>query len=85
MGRYILQCIVKPSLKDLLRHKWSYLRLFKYAFTGLEIVYGAKPHFIPKYKRVVCMGNCIKKLARENGYAHIPGCPPTKEDMLRYL
>jgi hypothetical protein len=25
----------------------------------------------------------VKK--EENGYLHVPGCPPSKDDMLRYL
>ena len=51
------------------------LKLMKYAITGAEIVFCSKPTFKHEYRNVICMGNCAKKLAKENSYIHIPGCP----------
>ena len=62
-----------------------YLKLLKYAFTGVEIVFGSNPELKQKYKKVICIGDCTRKLAKEKGYTNIPGCPPTKEEMLKYF
>jgi uncharacterized protein (DUF362 family) len=61
------------------------LKLLKYMMTGADFVFGSKVQFSPKSRNVVCMGNCTKKLAEDNNYIHVPGCPPTEEDMINYL
>ena len=69
-----------------LKHSFSmYLKLFKHSIKGAEFVFGSEPKFIPTYKKIICIGNCTKRLAQEKGYVHIPGCPPSKEDITRYL
>lgn len=34
--------------------------------------------------KLVCVGVCTKKLAKEQDLPYIPGCPPTAEEMLAY-
>ena len=85
MCRYVFLRIKKTPLEDIKYTILMYLKLLKYALTGAEVLFGLNPHFEVKYKNVICIGNCTKKLAKEKGYHHIPGCPPTKEEMLRYF
>ena len=78
------------NLKRFSKHNFIYstimkLKLMKYAVTGAEIVFGSKSHLKREYNQVICIGNCTEKLSKEKGYLHVPGCPPTKDDMLRYL
>jgi len=78
------------NLKKFSGHDFTYstimkLKLMKYAITGAEIIFGSKPYYEHEYKDVICIGNCTKKIAKENRWLHVPGCPPTKDDMLRFL
>lgn len=47
---------------------------------GAEVVMGTEPQWRREHKEVICVGSCARRLAAENGYAHIPGCPPTLDD-----
>ena len=85
MCRYVFLRIKKFPMEDLRYTTLMYLKLLKYAITGAEIILGSKPHFQAQYKHVVCIGDCTKRLARDKGYTHIPGCPPTKDQMLKHL
>ncbi|RLC09139.1 MAG: hypothetical protein DRH43_08800, partial [Deltaproteobacteria bacterium] len=85
MCRFVFLNLKKFSNHDLKYSTIMKLKLLRYALTGAEIVFGSKPHFVPEYKQVICIGNCTKKLAKENGYIHVPGCPPTKEEMVSSL
>lgn len=85
MCRYVFLSIKKFSNQDFRYATLMKLKLFRYAITGAEIVFGSKPHFEARYKNTICIGNCTKKLAKQNDYIHIPGCPPTKEQMLKCL
>ena len=85
MCRFVFLNLKKFSSHDLKYSTIMKLKLLKYAITGAEILFGSKPRYRHEYKDVICIGNCTKKVAKENGYIHIPGCPPTKDDMLRYL
>jgi len=57
----------------------------KYAIISAETVWGSKAKFEPEYKNVISIGDCTRKLAKERGYTYIPGCPPTKQQMLKHL
>lgn len=63
----------------------SAFKLGVLAITGAELVYGFDPVVRPEYGKVICIGDCTKKLARERGYVHVPGCPPGREDLLNRL
>jgi len=85
MCRFLFHDIKKFPTNDL-RHTISmYLKLLKYAVKGTEIVFGSRPEFDAEFKNVICIGDCTRKLAKEKGYVHIPGCPPNKEQMLKCL
>lgn len=60
-------------------------RMLQYAVRGAEFVFGSEPQFEAESSTVVCFGDCTKELAQKNGYLHIPGCPPTKNELLKYL
>jgi uncharacterized protein (DUF362 family) len=62
-----------------------YARLATYAILGVDFVFGSQPVFDKNTRRVICIGDCTKRLAEMNGYKHIPGCPPEKGDFLSYL
>jgi len=85
MCRFLFHDITRFPPNNLRYTIGMYIKLLKYAFTGAEIVFGSDPEFKRKHTKVICIGNCTKKLAKENSYVNIPGCPPTKEEMLKYL
>jgi hypothetical protein len=60
-------------------------RLIRLAITGAELVYGFDPVVRPEYKKIFCIGDCTKKLAKARGYVHVPGCPPRRKDLIRFL
>jgi len=85
MCRFLFHDITTFPPRNLKYTIIMYLKLLKYAFTGVEIVFGSNPSFEQKYKKVICIGDCTNKLAKEKGYTNIPGCPPTKEETLKYF
>lgn len=85
MCRLNLINLKRIRLKNLDHAFSTYLKLLKHSIKGAEFVFGSYPKFSPSYEKVICIGTCTEKLARENGYAHIPGCPPSEEDMVKYL
>jgi uncharacterized protein (DUF362 family) len=56
-------------------------KLFTYSLKGAEIVMGLNPQWRREYPTVICVGNCTRRVARDGGYIHIPGCPPTISDL----
>jgi len=60
-------------------------KLLAYALTGAEIVMGSDPQWRKEYKTVICIGSCTQRLAKENGYVYVPGCPPTLDDLYGHL
>jgi uncharacterized protein (DUF362 family) len=85
MCRLNLINLKRIRLKNLDHAFSTYLKLLKHSIKGAEFVFGSDPKFSPTYEKVICIGNCTKKLAQEKGYAHIPGCPPSEEEMVKYL
>ena len=85
MCRYAFLRIRKNPLEDIKYTILMYLKLLKYAVKGGEIMFGSEPEFDQRSPNVICVGNCTKKVAREKGYVFIPGCPPQKEQMLKYF
>jgi len=60
-------------------------KLAAHSIRGAEIVMGSSPYWRREHKTVICIGSCTKRLADENGYIHVPGCPPTLDDFYDYL
>lgn len=56
-------------------------KFFTYSLKGAEIVMGLNPQWRREYSTVICVGNCTRRVAKEGGYIHIPGCPPTIKDL----
>jgi hypothetical protein len=46
---------------------------------------GSHPVFRREMHEVICIGECTRQLAEENGYTHVPGCPPTPRQLRRSL
>lgn len=47
------------------------------------IIMGTEPGTPERPCKVICIGDCTKKYARENSYHHIPGCPPALADIVK--
>jgi hypothetical protein len=60
-------------------------KLVVHSVRGAEIVMGSNPEWRKEYGTVICVGSCTKRLAEDNGYIYVPGCPPTLDDLYRYL
>lgn len=65
-----------------LRGKW---KLAVHAVRGAELVMGMNPRWRREHDTVICVGNCTRQLADDNGYAFIPGCPPSLQDLYDHL
>ena len=42
---------------------------------------GSDPQWRKEYHTVICVGECTRRVAKEGDYIHIPGCPPTLNDL----
>lgn len=85
MCRYLFQDLKNLKNGNLIKNFTFYLKIASYALTGAEIILGGKSDAPINVKRVICVGDCTKKLAKNNGYNHIKGCPPKKKDVLKLL
>jgi uncharacterized protein (DUF362 family) len=80
MCRYIFQDVQKNLLKY---HNFSAgIKILALSIKGAEILMGSDPQWRKEYDTVICVGNCTRRVAREGGYVHIPGCPPKVQDFL---
>lgn len=72
--------------KRAFRNPWY---LFKLAYYGLlkrlDILTGRDCPVQDPHGKVLCVGNCTKKIAEKGGYEFVPGCPPKPEDVLKKL
>lgn len=85
MCRYLFQDMKNIKNGNFFINFNFYLKLVTYAFTGAEIILGSKSAVPDNARRVMCIGDCTRKLAKNNGYLHIPGCPPKKKDVFKML
>jgi hypothetical protein len=85
MCRFLLQDVARYKKGDPISSCLSTVKLGKLAITGAELVYGFDPVVRPQYGKVICIGDCTKKLAKERGYVHVPGCPPQRRDFIDRL
>lgn len=60
-------------------------KLLALSIKGAEILMGSNPQWRKEYGTVICVGECTRRLAKKEGYVHIPGCPPTVDDFLDRL
>ena len=78
MCRYLFRDIQHDMLK-----RWRLsagLRLLAHSIKGAEIIMGSDPQWRREHHTVICVGACTRRVAKEGGYTHIPGCPPTLSD-----
>jgi uncharacterized protein (DUF362 family) len=61
--------------------KFLYLAIFK----RIDIIQGFHAEIPDEHGRIICLGDCTKKIAEENGFAYVKGCPPNYEDIIRAL
>jgi uncharacterized protein (DUF362 family) len=54
-------------------------------FGKLHIVQGKAGRLPGRPGRVVCLGQCTRQLAEREGLTHLPGCPPTPEQVAETL
>jgi uncharacterized protein (DUF362 family) len=83
MCRYLFHEIKHDALKP--RDLSAKLKLLTYSIKGAEFVMGSHPEWRREYGTVICIGNCTRRVAKEGGYIHIPGCPPTLDDLYDHL
>lgn len=83
MCRYLFQDLRRIPTK------WSSLiaifKFLKYALLGADVILGSQPFFVAGRRHVICVGECTKGIARDSGYIHIPGCPPTENDLINNI
>jgi uncharacterized protein (DUF362 family) len=64
---------------------FSAINLVKRVVVGAEVIMGMNPSWRREHRDVICVGDCTRSIARQNGYRHVPGCPPTSDDLLDRL
>jgi hypothetical protein len=84
MCRFIFQDLKNIKNGNISLYFKLYLKMSFYAFSGAEVILGCN-NVLPDSKKVICVGDCTKKLAKKYDYIHIPGCPPKKQDILKRL
>jgi uncharacterized protein (DUF362 family) len=60
-------------------------KLLPHLIKGAEIIMGLNPQWRQEYPTVICVGECTRRVAKEGGYIHIPGCPPRISDLYNNL
>jgi uncharacterized protein (DUF362 family) len=83
MCRYLFRDLQHNLLKR--QNIFAGIKLLTHSLKGAEIIMGKNPNWLKEYNTVICVGNCTRSIAKENGYIHIPGCPPTLNDLKKNL
>jgi uncharacterized protein (DUF362 family) len=61
--------------------KFAYLATFK----RIDIIQGYHAEIPAKRGRIICLGDCTKKIAEESGFVYVKGCPPNSEEIIEAL
>ena len=61
--------------------KFAYLAIFK----RVDIIQGLHAEIPAKHGIIICLGDCTREIAKENGFMHVKGCPPNSEDIIEAL
>jgi uncharacterized protein (DUF362 family) len=83
MCRYLFREIKQDAFRP--GNLSAKMSLLAYSIKGAEIVMGSRPDWRKEYGTVICIGNCARRVAKENGSIFIPGCPPTLQDLYENL
>jgi len=79
MCRYIFRDIQRNAIKP--QNLLAGAKLLTHSIKGAEIIMGKNPQWRKEHGTVICIGACTRHVAKEGDYIHIPGCPPTPEDL----
>jgi hypothetical protein len=77
----LLMAISSPKLFIKYGPKLIYLIFIK----GLHFSAGPKACIIDRRAKIICLGNCAKKYAEEQGFSWASGCPPSPKEILNAL
>jgi uncharacterized protein (DUF362 family) len=73
------------SVGEGVRSLRSPIKLAKFLYWGLlrrlDFIAGSNPALPKDAGRVICVGNCAAKFAREHGLTLVEGCPPNPHDI----
>ncbi|MDI6780861.1 MAG: DUF362 domain-containing protein [bacterium] len=77
----------KAVKEAVLNPKWWLSFVSKFAwyalFSRVNILQGKNASLPPLPGWNVCFGTCTRELAKEKGFAYVPGCPPVSDDILK--
>jgi uncharacterized protein (DUF362 family) len=73
--------LIKPKYWFTFFPKFIYFVLFQ----KFHLLRGKKAKLPEDAGRILCIGDCCRKVASENGDYHVPGCPPKPEDILETI
>jgi len=77
------------SVGEGVRSLRSPLKLAKFLYWGLlrrlDFVAGSNPVLPKNAGRLICVGNCAAKFAREHGLPLLEGCPPKPRDIAKVI
>ncbi len=83
MCRYLFHDLKRNAFKP--NHLSLTIKLLIHSIKGAEIIMGFNPQWRKDYETVICIGECTRRIAKEEGVIHIPGCPPTLNDLKKNL
>jgi len=83
MCRYLFRDLQRMPAS--LREVMTGIRLLPHFIRGAEIIMGSNPSFVRERETVICVGECTRAIAEENGYIHVPGCPPARRQLVNAL
>lgn len=61
--------------------KFAYLAIFK----RVDIIQGLHAEIPAKHGIIICLGDCTREIAKENGFMYVKGCPPNSKDIIEAL
>jgi uncharacterized protein (DUF362 family) len=83
MCRYLFRDLQDDFMKR--QNLIGKVKLLTHSIKGAEIIMGLNPKWRREHNTVICVGACTRNIAKEGGYIHIPGCPPTLDDFYHNL
>ena len=83
MCRYLFHDLNRNAFKP--NHLSLTIKLLIHSIKGAEIIMGSNPQWRKDCETVICIGECTRRIAKEEGVIHIPGCPPTLNDLKKKL
>ncbi|UCE72864.1 MAG: DUF362 domain-containing protein [Methanomassiliicoccales archaeon] len=73
--------LIKPKYWFTFFPKFLYFVLFK----RFDLLRGKEARIPQDAGRILCIGDCCRDVASENGAHFVPGCPPKPEDILKTI